>query len=539
MDIAIQSQMINLENDKMFFKNIGLIKGMYNKERNIFTDEYGKKYYSIEGENPYAENYFCYPNTIDNLKQNYQESTPDNEILTEYLNELMNICFIGYIDTVFGSIKLMEFSLDEIQSVILRNEYGLNEVEDEETVQIDYSENQRFIFDIKSLIALKNYNSIEEIRNYIDTLMSVGDYICEQQNINMESNQDSELLQNDKTKKEKLQLKKEESNKFNLKEMREYVFSEIIAQDEAVKRITTCIMSNFDTTNPKRKSHLLLTGPTGTGKSKTIQLVCEYLGIPFAKVDATDYTQSGYVGRSVSEMIEKLIYIANGDIELAQKGILVIDEIDKKAAKGENSTIATKAVLDSLLKITGRGIIEVDIVENDQKKTIDFDTSNLTVIFTGAFEGIEKMNTNIDHKSVGFIIPEQTKKQPNQDIHKLLIKYGMTPELIGRIKCIVPLKSYDEKDYVQILKLSKGSPLLIEKEHYENEKGIKFTYTSDFVKELAKQAKSLDIGARGLETVTAKALENIQERILNGENIKVLKLTKRTALNNKEYYCEK
>lgn len=536
MDIAIQMQPMFLEYDRIIFVPVGLIKGFCDLEKGIFIDEYGFRYDYMEGSNPYGNRYFGMPTQLDDLKRVYFALTKESEILQSYLHDNLDMCYLGYYDNATGNIKLVEVDFKDIEYDIQTGCYGYEPKEQEEVVNLDLQNNLKFLFNKETLEVLKNKNNMDEVRAFIDEIISAGEYIKRGNgNINDSENVEEGLTIKDK---KRLELKKEESSKFNLKDMRDFIFSEIIAQDEAVKRITACIMSNFDSSNPKRKSHLLLTGPTGTGKSKTIQLICEYLNIPYAKVDSTDYTQTGYVGRSVDEMLEKLINAANGDVELAQKGILVIDEIDKKATNNDSSNVATKSVLDSLLKITGRGTVEVDIVEDGKKKTIDFDTSNLTVIFTGAFEGIEKLGVDTAHKQVGFILTEENKKSNSNNIHKLLMKYGMTPELIGRIKCIVPLKKYDEKDYIKILKYSKGSPLIIEKEYYEKDKGIKFTYTSSFVEELAKQAVKLNVGARGLETVTAIALEDVQERVLNGEKIKVLKLTKKTALNNKEYYFE-
>ena len=532
MYVAIQLQPILLGNDRIAFRPIGMIKGDYSKKNDIFVDEFGYEYTNMTGNCIYDDRYFCCPTTLQELIDVY-DSEDENYLLEEFLDSFMDRCYVGFYDLVTGTIKLIEIDFNKIENSFFGKDDEKNNVS--ETIEYKPDEEEKFVFDIKSLKDLRDKKSIEEVRDFIDKLLSVNDYVKENYN------ESTEIKTSDPLKKEgsrKIALKKEESSKFNLKDMRDFVFSEIIAQDEAVKRITTCIMSNLDSSNPKRKSHLLLTGPTGTGKSKTIQLICEYLDIPYTKVDSTDYTQTGYVGRSVDEMLQRLIYAANGDVEKAQKGILVIDEIDKKASKDEKGDASTKAVMDSLLKITGRGIVQVDLIEDKSKTTIDFDTSNLTVIFTGAFEGIENIENNTGCKTVGFVKEEEKTKEENRNMPKLLIKYGMTPELIGRIKCIVPLKSFEEKDYVQILKYSKSSPLLIEKEYYEKDKGIKFTYTSNCVIELARQAKELNVGARGLETVVSKMLEDVQERVLNREHIKTLKLTKKTVLNNKEYYVE-
>lgn len=529
MDIAIRYEGILIGDDKILFKPIGIIRGKYDNQDDIFLDEYGCKYSSIDGIDIYAGNFFSDPISFKDLKEIYGADKKISEILSLYFSEYNETYYLGYFDELSGTIKTVEMDFEDIRQTFAETDNGLDLNKGKETIiGFDLENNETFLFDLKTLKELKEYQTVEEVRSFIDNLIAAGDYI---KNLANEQN-------NQEEQKNKLSLKKEESSKFNLKEMRDFVLSEIVAQDEAVKRITTRILTNFVSSDYRRKSHLLIMGGTGTGKSKTIELICQYLNIPFAKVDATNYTQAGYVGRSVDEMLLKLISAANGDVELAQKGILVVDEIDKKASNGDNSGVATKAVLDTLLQITGRGTVEVDIVEDRTKKTIDFDTSNLTVILTGAFEGIEKYAGKETHRQIGFGA-DITPKQENVEITpQMLIKYGMTPELMGRIKCVVALNKFEEEDYVKILKYSKGSPLQVEKHFLENDMGIKFTYTVNYLKEIAKQAKKLDQGARGADVAVAKSLEDVHEKILNGEPIKVLKLTKKTAINNKEYYVK-
>lgn len=532
MDVAIRLEGILIGEDKILFKPIGVMRGKYNKQDDYFIDECGCKFCSIDGIDIYAGNYFSDPIGFKDLQVIYGNDKKVSEILSLYFSEYSETYYLGYLDEVSGLIKAVEMNFEEIRQTFAEMEQGLNVKEKtESTIEFDLENNEKFLFDLKTLKELKEYQTVEEVRSFIDNLIAAGEYIKDIVNEQKEHQEQEES-------KNKLSLKREESQKFNLKEMRDFVLSEIVAQDEAVKRITTRILTNFMSSDYRRKSHLLIMGGTGTGKSKTIELICQYLNIPFAKVDATNYTQAGYVGRSVDEMLLKLITAANGDIELAQKGILVVDEIDKKASNGDNSGVATKAVLDTLLQITGRGTVEVDIVEDRTKRTIDFDTSNLTVILTGAFEGIEKYAGKDTHRQIGFCADIEPKQEDVEITPQLLIKYGMTPELMGRIKCVVPLRKFEEEDYVKILKYSKGSPLQIEKVFLENDMGIKFTYTPNYLKEIAKQAKKLDQGARGADVAVAKSLEDVHERVLNGEHIKVLKLTKRTAINNKEYYVE-
>lgn len=393
-------------------------------------------------------------------------------------------------------------------------------------------------------ISLKEYENIDEVKQFIDELIKTGQYIKETTQNMKDNNNDlfevdsiDEETANIKAPKTKKVLKKEESKKFNLKSMRDFVLKEIVAQDDAVKSITTTIMKNMEATNPKMKSHILIMGPTGVGKSSTIELICKYLDVPFCKVDATSYTQTGYVGRNTDEILQKLISSADYDIEKAQNGIIVIDEIDKKA-KEDKGDVATTAVQQTLLKLTGRGMVEVDINYKGSKSTIDFDTSNLTIVFTGAFEGINELTKKDDIKHIGFINDsKEEKKLENTKVStNLLTQYGLIPELIGRIKKIVVLNPLKQKDYVQILNYSNSSPIKINKEFFELDKGIKVTFTDSFKIEAAKKAEEFNLGVRGLDRAVDDALEDAMERVLNNEKIKELKFTKSTVNNPKKYY---
>lgn len=536
MDIAIRMQKIELGNDRIVFKPIGIIKGTYDKNEQIFYDELDFQYSVIDGTSMYEENYFWAPIYLEDLKEEYESYLSEEEILNEYLSEHINCYYLGYFDEILGKIKTIKIDFDRLEETLSNPKENT-----EETIEFDLEKNEKFVFDLKSLLSLKDYENIEDVRNFIDQLITSGEYVKNTVK-SIENSQDRSLFEMDDSRvveeepKPKKVIKKEESKKFNLKNMRDFVLKEIVAQDEAVKSITTTIMKNMEATNPKMKSHILIMGPTGVGKTSTIELICKYLDVPFCKVDSTSYTQTGYVGRNTDEILQKLIYAANYNISKAQKGIIVIDEIDKKA-KGDKDSIATTAVQQALLKLTGRGLVEVDIDYKGSKSTIDFDTSNLTIVFTGAFEGINKLNKKDYIKHIGFINDsKESKEEDNKITTNLLTQYGLIPELIGRIKKIVVLNPLKQKDYVQILNYSNNSPIKINKEFFELDKGIKVTFTDSFKIEAAKKAEEFNLGVRGLDRAVDDALEDAMERVLNNEKIKELKFTKSTVNNPKKYY---
>lgn len=477
-DVAIYFQKIDLGNGRWVFKPITIIRGSFDAESEKFVTDCGFVCDLISGMELDSKDYFFCPTTIKGLRKKYGEENSEEVLLTEYLNEYMSFCYIGYYDDNSERILILKIPFDDLED----EQKGMDTGEDS-----------------KSGLNKKASN------------------ICD--------------VPIQETKKDKnLKLDKAGSKEFNLKELRDVVLKKIISQDEAVNKVTARIGVNYTCSNSRMKSHILIAGPTATGKTEMINIICQHLNIPHYKVTATDYTQEGYVGKSVDYMIKGLIDSCNGDIEAAQNGILVIDEIDKKASNILTSTISNKAVLDSLLKITGRNKIQVEI-SND---SIEFDTSNLTVILMGAFDGIfENKNKNV----IGFGNQNSSNNQRELDSRDF-VKYGMTPELMRRIKCIAVTHPFEVEDYVKLLYKSEISPLAIAKEYYEKDHEIKFTFTSSYVKEIAKKARELNEGAGGIDKLVSMSLENVTEKILNGEKVKSLKLTKQTALNNKNYYME-
>ncbi len=538
MDIAIRMQKIELGIDRVVFKPIGIIKGHYDDFDDLFYDELNLQYNSLDGTKIYEENYFYAPISLKELKKMYDSNMKQEDIMYEYFLNYINCCFIGFFDDMSGTIKKIKIDFDRLEETLS----NVNE-NPEEVIEFDLEKNEQFVFDLKSLLNLKEYDNVEDIRNFIDEIIKAGEYIKESVQSIKDSDDSSKLdysneeLESIKEPKFKKILKREESKKFNLKGMREFVLKEIVCQDDAVKSITTTIMKNIEATNPKMKSHILIIGPTGVGKSSTIELICKYLDVPFCKVDATSYSQTGYVGRNTDEILQKLISSANYDIEKAQNGIIVIDEIDKKANNGMGD-VATTAVQQTLLKLTGRGMVEVDINYKGSKSTVDFDTSNLTIVFTGAFEGINKLNKKDDIKHIGFIndSKEEKKLENNKVSTNLLTQFGLIPELIGRIKKVVVLNPLKQNDYVQILNYSDSSPIKINKEFFELDKGIKVTFTESFKIAAAKKAEELNLGVRGLDRAVDDALEVAMEKVLSDEKVKELKFTKNTVNDPKKYY---
>lgn len=178
MEFAIEVQKILLGDEKFVFRPIRLLKGKYEEKEDIFIDEFKNKYSNMNGNNPYQERYFCAKCKLIDLRQTYFDIKDDDEILEQFLEDSINIFYIGSYDLITGTIKTLEYNFADIDIEMANKEYNLDTSDAKENVMgFDFNENQRFIFDINSLNQLKECKSMDEIRKFIDDLIRTGEYI--------------------------------------------------------------------------------------------------------------------------------------------------------------------------------------------------------------------------------------------------------------------------------------------------------------------------------------------------------------------------
>lgn len=286
------------------------------------------------------------------------------------------------------------------------------------------------------------------------------------------------------------------------------VLQSIVGQDEQVRKIITAVYRSIHF--PSIKSNVLIIGNSGTGKTATIKEIAKQLHIPYTIEDATKYTQEGYEGNNVEDMIFNLLENANRDIEKAQQGMIIIDEIDKKAASGERLDVSGVEVLKSLLKMIEGTTIKIPDLDDMYSDTMyDFDTSHLIIIFMGAFPGLDKIrNKRLGRANVGFTAVAENTKQQEKYTKQDLVQYGMTEEFVGRIDTIVEMNKLTKQDLVKILTGSKLSIF----GRYEKElkkRGITIFYPEDIFEHIAEASMSLDTGARELSNTVNYMFENI------------------------------
>lgn len=318
----------------------------------------------------------------------------------------------------------------------------------------------------------------------------------------------------------------EKSPEIDIKKLYQEISDNVIAQEEAIKKILSAIWKHYNNFSDKKSRNILINGNTGVGKTEIFRILTKLINVPCVVVAATDYSATGYVGKTVTDMIVSLINKANGDVKLAERGILIIDEIDKLSETNKShSQINQKDVQEALLKILEDGEIEVKV----GLKNVVFDASKLMVVGMGSWTRIDLT----PEKVVGF---EKTAiKKSYKDLTKDdLIVNGMLPDLIGRFSTLVQMNDLDEDILVKILK-SKNSVLLMNKSFYKKQ-GIDLKVTEDALKEIAKKAYKEKTGARALDEILENTLSIASFEIAsNPDKYKELIIDGETIKDNKKY----
>ena len=293
----------------------------------------------------------------------------------------------------------------------------------------------------------------------------------------------------------------------------------IISQDEQIMQILTSLFKNQKIVDSsldidiiaKLKENILIYGSTGTGKTEILKRISKIYNIPIVIEDATSLSETGYQGRKITDMLEDLYLAANNDIELAEKGILIIDEFDKLAEKGNQSHVSKLGVQRSLLKLLDGSLFYLD-----GKK---FDTSKLTIVGVGAFTGI----TNGDNYS--------------QLTTNDFIEYGIIRELIGRFSKTIAMNPLSKEDIIKILKESDFSPLNTYKKLFDM-LDVEFVFNDEFIEYIAEIAVKKQSGARSLKNVFDDCISSALFRIFAGEYSSI-SLVKPSDDNKKPYVLSK
>ena len=341
-------------------------------------------------------------------------------------------------------------------------------------------------------------------------------------------------------------------------EIKEFLDDYVIGQDEAKKVLSVAVYNHYKRIMAQRdlgvelnKSNILMLVPTGCGKTLLAQSLAKILNVPFAIADATALTEAGYVGEDVENILLKLIQAADYDIERAEYGIIYLDEIDKITRKSENPSITRdvsgEGVQQALLKIVEGTVANVPPQggrKHPHQELIQIDTTNILFICGGAFEGIDKIiEKRIDQKSIGF--NAEIAEKHEDDVDKLLaqvlpqdlVKFGLIPELVGRVPVTVSLEMLDHDALIRILTEPKNAIVKQYQKLLELD-GVKLVFDDSALNEIADISLKRKTGARGLRAIMENTMMDIMYRAPSDETLKTCRITGDVVTGKAKPECE-
>ena len=346
----------------------------------------------------------------------------------------------------------------------------------------------------------------------------------------------------------------EEINLLKPEEIKAFLDEYVIGQDEAKKVLSVAVYNHYkrilagkDLGVDLQKSNILMLGPTGCGKTLLAQTLAKILNVPFAIADATALTEAGYVGEDVENILLKVIQAADGDIKRAEHGIIYIDEIDKITRKSENPSITRdvsgEGVQQALLKIIEGTVASVPPQggrKHPHQELLHIDTTNILFICGGAFEGIDKIiEKRLDRTSMGFNAEVVSKKERNVDellkeiLPQDLIKFGIIPELVGRVPINVTLDMLDRDVLIRILTEPKSAIVKQYQKLLELD-GVELDFEPEALEQIADTTLARKTGARGLRAIMENVMMDTMYHVPSNDTIKTCLITKNTVLGKEQ-----